>query len=66
MRPSVVMAVAMVYTVLFAVIVLYIVLMARSFFGPQPDQLAQLGPGTALLAIRWAWLLRIRRGIQRP
>ena len=65
MRLSVVMAVATVYTVLFAAVVLWIVL-TPSFFGPQPDRLAQLGPGALLLAIGWAWLLRIRRAVERP
>lgn len=60
------MAVATVYTVLFAVFVLYILFMAGPFFGPEPDRVGQLGPGTALLAIGWAWLLLIRRGVEKP
>jgi ABC-type transport system involved in cytochrome c biogenesis permease component len=59
------MAVAKVYTLLFAAVVLW-VLLNPSYFGPQPDRLVRLGPGTALLAVGWTWLLLIRRSARQP
>jgi ABC-type transport system involved in cytochrome c biogenesis permease component len=61
-----VMAAARAYTVVFAVVVVWLLLMPGPFFGPQPDRLGQLIPGIALLAIGWAWLLHIRRRTRQP
>ena len=58
-----VMAFAKVYTILFAVVVLAILLAPWVLLGPD-DRLLQLLPGVALLAIGWVWLLRIRKGVQ--
>ena len=63
------MAIARVYTAVFVVVVLAIELQPGPFFGPDlswTDKLLQLLPGLALLTIGWAWMLRIRGGVERP
>jgi hypothetical protein len=63
------MAVAKVYTVMFVVVVLASELLPGPFFGPAPtwtDKFLMLLPGLVLLAIGWAWLIHIRRGVERP
>ena len=63
------MAAARIYTVVFAVVVLWILLTPGPFFGPSRawyERLITPGAGLALLLIGWAWRLRIRRGIERP
>ena len=63
-----VLAVARVYTVVYVVVVVAI-LLQPTFFGPQQEwyqRLALPGAGLAMLLVGWAWLLRIRRGVERP
>ena len=68
-RVTHVLAVARVYSALFAVIVLALLLQPGPFFGPQQEWYERLAlpvAGLAMLLIGWAWLLRIRRGVERP
>ena len=64
-----VIAVAKVYTLVFLVILLAILLQPGPFFGFAPtgiDNLIRAMPGLAMLAVGWAWLLSIRNGVERP
>lgn len=62
-----VLALAKAYTLVFAVVVVWLLSLPDPFFGPQPawyERLLGPGAGLALLLIGWAWLHRIRKGAQ--